>query len=378
MGGGGAPRRSPPPKRAPRPDGERGLDSPPGSAAHGRDYGSCRAVAQPASGTRSRTSSAYATRRARRPAIAAFVTGGSARSASSRSESDGCRRRRWAASWSVAPRSSSSPESRSDPHGLELREGRAALADEVRVIRVRQPIGVGPEPRDERPLLECEDGLGRAGDRQVRLDAVPALRIRRRVRLAVEHAHADSRGGRDASDEGCARVKGRPHLEVRRPGAAERPRAEEGAAQVGRAAARPGDDVPRRTVERQALPAHDPGLGQHVDRVLRAGDEQLRARGAVEGAAPVRPDLRLDPKRPEDREGTARDRRLGEVEVERHRAAAEEVDGAAGVEERRDLGQPVAAPRRRDRGELGARIGGERVDAHRSVPSSASSRRLRR
>ena len=28
------------------------------------------------------------------------------------------------------------------PHGLELREGRAALSDEVRMIRVRQPIGV--------------------------------------------------------------------------------------------------------------------------------------------------------------------------------------------------------------------------------------------
>ena len=112
--------------------------------------------------------------------------------------------------------------------------------------------------------------------------------------------------------------------------------------------------------------------------MLRAGDQQLRAGGAVEGAAPVRPDLGLDPKRAEDRERTARDRRLGEVEVERHRAAAEEVDGAAGVEEGRDLGQPVAAPRRRDRSELGACIGGERVDAHRSVPSSASSRRLRR
>ena len=139
----------------------------------------------------------------------------------------------------------------------------------------------------------------------------------------------------------------RPHLEVRRPRAAERPGAEEGAAQVGASGSRAG----RRRAPaagRAAAPSRltTPACGQHVDRVLRAGDEQLRAGGAVERAAPVRPDLRLDPKRPEDRERTARDRRLGEVEVERDRAAAEEVDGAGRVEERRDLGEPVAAPRR--------------------------------
>jgi hypothetical protein len=86
---GGAPRRSPPPIRAPIPGGGRGLDPPPGSAAHRGDYGSCQGIAQPACCNGARTSSARPTRRARRPAIAAFVTGGSARAASSRRESDG-------------------------------------------------------------------------------------------------------------------------------------------------------------------------------------------------------------------------------------------------------------------------------------------------
>ena len=44
-----------------------------------------------------------------------------------------------------------------------------------------------------------------------------------------------------------------------------------------------------------------------------------------------------------------------EVEVERDAPAAAEVHAAGRVEERRDLGEPVAAARRRDRGELGAR-----------------------
>ena len=66
-----------------------------------------------------------------------------------------------------------------------------------------------------------------------------------------------------------------------------------------------------------------------------------------------------------DRERAARNGRLGEVEVERDRAATAQVDCAGRVEERRELREPVAAPRRSDCRELGAYVGGERVDAHR-------------
>ena len=87
-------------------------------------------------------------------------------------------------------------------------------------------------------------------------------------------------------------------------------------------------------------------------------------------------DLSVDPQRPEDRERASSDRRLGEIEVERERAAAEEVHRAGGVEERRELGEPIAPADRRERGELGPRVAGERALAQSSVPSSASSRRL--
>ena len=46
------------------------------------------------------------------------------------------------------------------------------------------------------------------------------------------------------------------------------------------------------------------------------------------------------------------------------RTPAAQVHGAGGVEERRDLRQPVAAARRRDRGELRADVVGQRAGAH--------------
>ena len=58
-------------------------------------------------------------------------------------------------------------------------------------------------------------------------------------------------------------------------------------------------------------------------------------------------------------------------------AAAEEVHRARRVEQRGDLGEPIAAPLRRDRRELGAGVRDQRPGAHRSVSSSASSRRFR-
>ncbi len=69
---------------------------------------------------------------------------------------------------------------------------------------------------------------------------------------------------------------------------------------------------------------------------------------------------------------------FGEVEVERELPAAQQVHGAGGVEEGGQLGETVAAAGRHDGGELGPCVCGERPRAHRSVPSSASSRRLSR
>lgn len=62
--------------------------------------------------------------------------------------------------------------------------------------------------------------------------------------------------------------------------------------------------------------------------------------------------------------------------MEAQPAAPEQVDRAGGVEERGQLGEPVAAPLGDERGELGPSVGAKRARAQRIVPSSASSRRL--
>ena len=261
--------------------------------------------------------------------------------------------------------------------GLQLRAGGAALADEVRVVGVREPVRLGPQPGDERALLERQHGLGRARHREVRLDRIPALRVRGGVGLAVDHAHPHARGGGHAADERSAAVQRRPHLQVRRARPAQRARAEEGAPQIRRAAAGPRDDAPGRSVERKAVAAEDACLGQHLDRVRRSVDQQLRARAPIEGVAAIRADLRVDAEAPEDREGPPCDGRLRDVEMEGQLPAPEEVDRAGGVEQRRDLREPVAAALGDDRRELGARVGRERDGAHRRVPSRASRRRFR-
>ncbi len=284
----------------------------PGARPTAGEYGSGGSAAQPASASR-RTSAANATSRARRPAMR------------------GLRRRRVRPGGELAERERRVPEpevggvlerrgerveaplvaQRRDR--LELRAGREALADEVRVVGVREPVRLGPEPRDERPLLECEHGLGRAGRRQVRLDRVPALRVRRR--------RGDSRSTtrmRAPSAEATLRTKAAPAWSGVRTsrcgdrGPAERAAAEEGAAQVGaerqhgRATTRPGGRS-----SGTCRGSSDPRLGEHVDRVPRR-----RRRGAGSASSPSKARRRyvrisaVDAERPQDRERTARDRRL--------------------------------------------------------------------
>ena len=260
--------------------------------------------------------------------------------------------------------------------GLELRARRTALPDEICVIGVREPVRVGAQPCDEGAFLEREHGLRCPRDREERLDRVPALRVGSRVRVAVDHAHANAGGRRDAADERRACVQRRPHLEMRRARPAQRAPTQEGASQVGRPAAGAGDDASRRPVERQPLAAEHTSLGQDLDRVRRALDEKLRACAPVERVTAVRADLRVHPEAPQDGERPTRHGRLREVEVERERPPAEEMHGARRVEERGDLREPVAAALGDEGRELRARVRRERGGAHSRVPSSASSRRL--
>ena len=82
-------------------------------------------------------------------------------------------------------------------------------------------------------------------------------------------------------------------------------------------------------------------------------------RGAVVGA-----DLRRDVERAEERERAARDGRARDVEMDVDAAATAEVGAAGDVEEAGELGEPVALPLGRDRGELLAEV----VREHRGIP----------
>ena len=102
----------------------------------------------------------------------------------------------------------------------------------------------------------------------------------------------------------------------------------------------------------------------------------LSARSAVERGAVVRPDLRDNPEPLENGVRTARHGGLGEVEVERERPSAEQVDRSRRVEQGGDLGETVAPSLGNEGSELRPRVGRQR-SRHRIVPSSARSRRFR-
>ena len=166
--------------------------------------------------------------------------------------------------------------------GVELKRRRAALPDEVRVVGVGEAVRSARRPATSARSSSVSTIAVAPGHGQVALDRLPALRVCGRVRLPVDHPHAHPGGRRDAADEGGARVERRPHLEVRRPRPAERACAEEGPAEIRRAAARARDHPAGRPVERQPLGAEDARFPQDVDRVARS-----RRRAAVSGT-PVR------------------------------------------------------------------------------------------
>ena len=378
VGGGGAPRRIPSPTSALR---NRAADGVwirrPGARAHRPGVW----VAGPLLnllGNPLADVGGDATRRARRRCIAAFVAGGSAFAASSRSESDGWRRRSSAASWTGAARRSSAPGrgARARPRTARGRRGSDGRGWRDRRSRAGWPRpgarrrAPAPPARERSRLRRRPQGTPRSASQPFAYAAECDSRS--------SDAHADALGRGNPAHERCAGVERRPQLEVRRPRAGERAAAEEGAAQVGRAAARPRDDVPRRTVERKRRRGsrRRPGPARRScapsRRRAAACGRRRRRRGAGTCGSPRRLGARGGSRRHAARPPTRR--RRGGRRARRGRGGGR----CRRVEERRDLGEPVAAPRRRNGGELGARIGGERVDAHRSVPSSASSRRLRR
>ena len=83
-----------------------------------------------------------------------------------------------------------------------------------------------------------------------------------------------------------------------------------------------------------------------------SGDVQLVSRAPLERVPRVCPDLGRDAEGAQQAEGSAGDRRVADVEMDRHLAAALQMHASRGVKQPRELGESVALAARRDRREL--------------------------
>ena len=72
---------------------------------------------------------------------------------------------------------------------------------------------------------------------------------------------------------------------------------------------------------------------EHLQSAFVSCDVQLVPRAAIEGLSRVRPDLGRDAERAQKAESSARNRRVSNVEMHRHFAAALQVHASCGVKE---------------------------------------------
>src|SRR5581483_2183945 len=104
-------------------------------------------------------------------------------------------------------------------------------------------------------------------------------------------------------------------------------------------------------------------LAQKAERGVVDGDMQLVSGRLVERSAPVGADLGADAEVAQERECPSRAGRADEVELHGDRPVPQ-MPGARGMEERRQLCEPAAAPRGDDLRELVAEVLGERHSEH--------------
>src|SRR5262249_1374303 len=126
---------------------------------------------------------------------------------------------------------------------------------------------------------------------------------------------------------------GRPQLEVRRTGPAQRTAAEQRSAKVRPAAAGAADDPARRALERRVARVEHAGLVEHAKGGLPTLDDDLVASRTGDGTLRVRPEVRLDAEVGEQPERAPRDDRLGDVEVEKELSPPAKVQAPGRVEE---------------------------------------------
>ena len=101
---------------------------------------------------------------------------------------------------------------------------------------------------------------------------------------------------------------------------------------------------------------HDTGGSEDTEGVRVAGNVQLVARRAIEGAASVRSDLRTDSRVSQQRKGATGGSSAPEVEVQCPVSPSSEMQAAGRVEECGELRSLIAGTTRRDPGELFAYV----------------------
>jgi hypothetical protein len=218
-------------------------------------------------------------------------------------------------------------------HGLELLVRGSARADEIGVVGVGEAVCARARSGHYRSLLEDEHGLTGAGECQDIRDRLHSFGIRNRVPLAVEDAEPPTFLRGDARDERRAFRARTPNLEVRRTRSAQRSAAEQRAANVGGAAARAGDDTPRRVFEGSEPRGDHAGLVQHLNGAFVSLDVQLISRAAVERPPAIRSDLRGYAEAPQQTEGSTSHRGIGDVQMNGNLTASPQVDASGRMEE---------------------------------------------
>ena len=134
--------------------------------------------------------------------------------------------------------------------GLELRVCSPARAHEIGMVGVGKAVGIGTRRREHSLLLEREDQIdGARRDQDIR-DRLGSLCIGSRVRAPLLDVELTAETGDECREEVRPAGFRGPDLEVRSSRPAERPGAEQRAAEVGGGAAAPSNDPARRTAER--------------------------------------------------------------------------------------------------------------------------------
>ena len=245
--------------------------------------------------------------------------------------------------------------------GTQLLLRGAARADEVRVVGVGEPVRRCAGGSDHRVLVDDEGGVARScqgehvGDRLALRARTPPRSARRSLARRTTSSCAAMRTRNSAPSGSAKRTSSwaaRGPLTDPAPSSAPR-------AYAARQQGRP-TTLRRRSGQRAAAASDDAGLAENLHRARAAEDVQLVARRAVERALPVRPDLALDAEVAQQRERPPGHRRRRDVEMERELAVTAQVQAAGRMEERRDLGERVAAASGRDCRELVPDVLGER------------------